>query len=321
MVEYSIQDVVIVGAGWVGRQIAALVAKSGLTVTIVDRNTDVLSQSMGWLERVHARETKKRAEAEASTLTGECEASANSADYNSGVDNWLHFIRTCESVDQARRYSDSVPAERILVIECVSEQLSLKKRVLRQCSKTFPAPAIIVSNSSYFLPSLLSQFVDGSERFAHLHFHVPVHAQSIVDLVGCDATQPEVLRELDRFACQLGLQTLHLRKEHPGYVFNWMLQALLKSALELAARDVVDPEDIDRSWKTVTGMPYGPFGMMDQIGLDVIEQVLANARWSEDLGVTSEQLIALLRDQTSRGRFGKKSGAGFYEYDPDDDLL
>jgi 3-hydroxybutyryl-CoA dehydrogenase len=97
-------------------------------------------------------------------------------------------------------------------------------------------------------------------------------------------------------------------------VFNWLLQAVLKAALELVALDVVDSDDVDRSWKAVTGMQVGPFGMMDQIGLDVIDQVLSNARWAVPPTVSQEQLLAILRPLVEKGKLGIKSGAGFYDY-------
>ncbi len=65
-------------------------------------------------------------------------------------------------------------------------------------------------------------------------------------------------------------------------------------------------------------MPLGPFGIMDRIGLDVIEQVLSNARWAEQDPVSLDQLIALLQDPIKKGNLGFKTGQGFYSYDSDE---
>ena len=62
-------------------------------------------------------------------------------------------------------------------------------------------------------------------------------------------------------------------------------------------------------------MPSGPFQIMDQIGLDVVEQSLANARWSQMESVAIDRLLEILADRTQRGCLGVKTGEGFYKYE------
>ena len=282
-----IENVLIVGVGWVGSQVAARFASCGVQVWLCDRNDELTNAAK---ERIKSFD---------------------------GSSEWISQVHMAPPIsnwgDDPSRWTAS---QVDLVLENVPEQLSTKKRLLRQLSRAFPAPTIIASNSSYFVPSLLCKFVDDPDRFAHIHFHVPVLEDSVADIVGCEHTAPEVLERLRQLAVQVRQSPLMLRREHPGYIFNWMLQATLKSALELAVLDVADPEDIDRSWKAVTGMELGPFGMMDQIGLDVIEQVLSNARWADPPRVGSEQILALLREKTNQGQLGVKSGQGFYGHEP-----
>ena len=161
-----IQTVLVIGAGWVGRQVAARMTQFGLTVSLCDPDPDICRDATQWIVQ---------------------QLQTNDA-------RWLPSpIRCCTSVeelhDDDRRGID-------LVIECVPEQLSLKKRVLRSLGNAFPSSTVIVSNSSYFVPSLLSQFVSQPQRFAHLHFHVPVLRDSVVDVVGCSETSASVLERL-----------------------------------------------------------------------------------------------------------------------------
>lgn len=280
-----IERVLILGAGWVGRQVAARLARYGVTVWLVDRHTDMCQAALAWMQQLDRFEADPQ---------------------------WLQRVHLAGSLQELSASEQSID----LVLESVPEQLSLKKRVLRQASELFSAPTIIASNSSYFVPSVLSGFVADTSRFAHWHFHVPVLNDSVVDIVGCQATNKEVLDRLQELTLRIGQIPLMLRREHPGYVFNWLLQSVLKSALELAALDVADPIDIDRSWTAVTGMPLGPFAIMDRIGLDVIEQVLSNARWAEPPTVPIDELLALLSQHTSQGELGEKTGRGFYAYTP-----
>ncbi|MCC7336980.1 MAG: hypothetical protein IT422_17960 [Pirellulaceae bacterium] len=281
----AIENVLILGAGWVGQQTAARLARFGLSVWLADRSLQVCTAAVEWM-----RELPEFAP----------------------DPSWIDRVR----ISPGMREHDAMGVPIDLVIESVPEQVSLKKRVLRELSETFPAPTIIASNSSYFVPSMLSGYVSQPERFAHLHFHVPVLEDSVVDIVGCAETDPKVIERLRRFAVRIGQQPLVLRREHPGYIFNWLLQSVLRSALELATLDVADPADIDKSWTAVTGMPLGPFGIMDRIGLDVIEQVLSNARWADasETEVPIEELLKLLAAHTAAGELGVKSKRGFYDY-------
>ncbi|QDV23799.1 3-hydroxyacyl-CoA dehydrogenase NAD-binding domain-containing protein [Aureliella helgolandensis] len=315
----KIDHAVIVGAGWVGRQIAARMAQHGLWVTLVDKSQEVCDDAWQWLKTLPAP-------SENAAGVGVAAPSVTDSTPLPVEPSWMERIAMSCSLAEVfttplREAAEGDAADGMelarkidLVLECVPEQVSIKKRTLRQISKLAGTDTIIASNSSYFVPSMLSAYVTEPRRFAHLHFHVPVLRDSVADIVGCDATDPAVVEALREMVVRIGIEPLLLRREHPGYIFNWLLQSVLKSALELTALDVADPDTIDQSWKAVTGMPLGPFGMMDRIGLDVIEQVLSNARWASPTEVDSAQLLALVQQHTEQGRLGTKTGRGFYDY-------
>lgn len=309
------QRVLIIGAGWIGRQVGLRMAICGLDVTFIDRVPAVLDDAQRWMQTQSPRymetilaDAAKRA-ADASTdcalPDGRRLKSPNIPITQAAASQWASRISFASSLDLV---GESVS----VVLECVPEQITLKRRILRDVSSRFPKTTIIASNSSYFTPSALAQFVESPERFANWHFHVPLDRSSIVDISGSPQTEGWVLDRLQGLTEQIDQYPLRLRHEHPGYVFNWLLQSLLRSALELVAADVVDIADIDRAWKAVSGMPIGPFAMMDSIGLDVIEQVLANARWDDAEPVAINKLLAILRDPIAQGHLGVKTGRGFY---------
>lgn len=285
----TIEHILIVGAGWVGRQTAARLARFGLNVWLADKAPQVCSAAVDWMRQLPTYDADPK---------------------------WCERVQLAPELPQLSASVSRGELALDLIIESVPEQVSLKKRVLRELSRLFPAPTIIASNSSYFVPSMLSEFVTQPSRFAHLHFHVPVLEDSVVDIVGCAETDPQVIDSLRELAVRIEQHPLLLRREHPGYIFNWLLQSVLRSALELVELDVADPVDIDKSWTSVTGMPLGPFGIMDRIGLDVIEQVLSNARWADAAAtdIPIEQLLKLLAKHTQAGELGVKTNRGFYDY-------
>ncbi len=284
-----IPRILIYGAGWVGRQIAAQMASHGIEASLTDLDDAVTEQAVAW------------AKTHIAARIAEGTWSATRAE---GHEKRLISL----PIQSWQEYPFDV------VLECVHEQISTKRRVLKSISEQTESSTIIASNSSYFVPSMLAKYVRSPERFAHWHFHVPVWIATISDIVPCESTKPEVLDRLATLSEQMGQRPLVLAKENPGYVFNWLLQSLLTSSLELVEREVASPEQIDLSWTTITGMPIGPFGMMDQIGIDVIHQVLSNARWIDQTGKL-DRLMLLLEPLLKRGDLGVKSGRGFFDYE------
>ena len=287
-----ISSVLIIGAGWNGRQVAAQCAAHGIRTYLADARHDAAMESIPWSVGYVAERVAERVWPEQS-------------------------IDKCRDLLIAIEMSDIGSLDIDLAIECVHEQVSSKRRVLREISAILPETTIVASNSSYFTPSMLSKFVEHPQRFAHIHFHSPVWTATIVDIVLGPDADPEILERLRKFAKRIGQTPIVQSVENPGYIFNWILQAMLKSSLELVDRKVASPEDIELSWKKITGMSVGPFGLMDLIGIDLIHQVLSNARWLGDYDET-QKLIDILQPWLDRGQLGVKSGQGFFDYSPNE---
>ena len=283
-----IQRALIIGAGWTGRQIAGQMASHGLDVSLVDRDASALDVSRTWI--LDQRE------------------SFVEQGYWPDVshDQLANRINTANDID-------GVAGEFDLVLESVSEQFSLKRRIIKSYSERFPSPIIIASNSSYFTPSMMQPHVISPERFANFHFHVPVWRATLVDIASGPMTDDATVQRLVDLSIRIGQTPLVQRIENPGYVFNWMLKALLQSALQLVDRKVAQPADIDMAWKKVTGMPIGPFGIMDQIGVDLIHQTMSHARFV-DGDEEWQPLVDILQPYVDSNRLGVKTGHGFFDY-------
>ncbi len=292
MPDQPINRTLIIGAGWTGRQIAAQCAAFGIETVLVDSNDATTKDAVQWCHS-HVDQLCSNgtwAEAQATSLRNNLTSVSVSE---------MNAKPLCDSFD--------------LAIENVPEQASIKRKVLKHYSSLLPASTIIASNSSYFLPSQLSKYVTAPQRFAHLHFHVPVCETELVDIIGGPECSPDVIASLEKFAQRIHQKAIIQLIENPGYIFNWMLQSLLSSSLELLDRKVATPEQIDLAWTQVTKMPIGPIGIVDRIGLDVVYQVLQNAQWSSGDPKIS-RLMTLLQPYIDQGYLGWKTGRGFYDY-------
>jgi 3-hydroxybutyryl-CoA dehydrogenase len=284
-----IKSILIVGAGWTGRQIAAQCAAHGVAVRIHDTSPAVSLDAKQWAFRHAAK------------LTASKLWSANAEEL---------CCQNIALVDDLHRIDISVG----LCLECVPESPALKRKVLRDLSTRFGSETIVASNSSYFTPSMLVKYVDKPERFAHFHFHSPIWLSTVVDIVPAPQATSEVVERLREFAVRIGQTPFVQRKENSGYVFNDILRSILTKSLELAERGIASPEEIESSWKTITGMRVGPFGMMDWIGIDLVQQAFQHARFEGDYE-KMEKLVSYLQPWIDRGELGVKTSKGFLQYD------
>lgn len=134
----------------------------------------------------------------------------------------------------------------------------------------------------------------------------------MVKLMAGAATTDETMEWARHFARTLGLTPLMVRKKSTGFVFNRVWQAIKKGCLHLVDDGVASCEDVDRVWMIAYGMPIGPFGLMDMIGLDVVRDIeLVYYSESRD---ASDAPPRLLLEKIARGELGVKTGQGFYNY-------
>ena len=195
-----------------------------------------------------------------------------------------------------------------LVSESVTEDLYLKKKVWAQFGSLCPQPTIFTTNTSSLLPSLFAEETGRPERFCALHFHDVFYA-NVVDIMPNPKTEPWIIELLQAFGESIQQTPVIMQHESPGYIFNAMLIAVLGAAGALVTYDVASIEDIDRSWMGNFKMPSGPFGILDEIGLDTAWHVIHVFKDEK-----SKRFAKLLDTYIQQGKLGRKSGEGFYSY-------
>jgi 3-hydroxybutyryl-CoA dehydrogenase len=282
-----IATVGVVGAGFMGAQLALHIAVHGYPVAVVDESTDAL----GRMRRGHEEE-----------LDGRLAAGALSANERTAV---LERVRA--STDLAASVGNVD-----LVIEAVPERLDLKRAVFEELDRVCPPRTILATNSSSIRISRIEDATGRPDRVLNAHFYPPVWQRPMVELMRGSATSDETVRRLDRFARSVGLTPLTVLKESTGFLFNRVWRAIKRETLHLVDEGVASVDDVDRAWMICWGMPIGPFGMMDAVGLDVVLDI--EQLYYAESGDPQDAPPRLLTDKVAAGELGVKAGRGFYRY-------
>ena len=202
-----------------------------------------------------------------------------------------------------------------VVSESIIEDLHAKSRLWADLSRIAPATALLTTNTSTLLPSELAGAVEGPERFLAWHFHPPVERNRLVDVMGHPGTSSDAVFAIAELTRRLGHDPLIIAREHREYVFNSMLIAMLTAAQELAIDEVASIDDIERAWRTATGMELGPFAIMDLIGLDTLARIVEAGLQRNPNDKRLRRLLAWMKPKLAKGELGLKSGAGFFRYE------
>jgi 3-hydroxybutyryl-CoA dehydrogenase len=283
----DIHTVLILGAGTLGSQIALQCATHDYEVNLYDISAAALDAGM---KRIR---TYQEGLVQQGVLTEAQSAAALKR---------IHPTTDPQAAAQADLVSESVP-----------EDPQLKGRVFAQFNALCPAHTIFTTNTSTLLPSMYAQATGRPDRFAALHFHSYVWISNVVDIMPHPGTSPATLDLLEAFALRIGQIPIRLEIESAGYVLNAMLNAVLRAATSLAARGVTSVENVDRAWMGVMKMPLGPFGILDQVGIQTaydISQYWAGVLKDPELQANAD----FLKTYVDRGWLGVNTGRGFYTY-------
>jgi 3-hydroxybutyryl-CoA dehydrogenase len=276
----EIKTISIIGAGFTGRQIAARTLEYDFKIKISDIKQEVLDDARKYISGALKRKGKSELEEKISYFT---------------------------SISEAVQNAD-------LVIETVPENEALKLKVFEEIDKTAPSKALIGTNSSSFPVSKFENVVseDRKEKLLNLHFYPPIPRSPMVDIMRGTKTSDEIFLKGKKWIEDIECTPLELKKESHGFVFNRIWRAVKKECIDMWAGDYAEPETIDKAWKIFTGMPMGPFSMMDGIGLDVVYSV--EKSYFEHTGNPRDEPPNKFKELVEGGDLGIKSGKGFYTY-------
>jgi 3-hydroxyacyl-CoA dehydrogenase len=293
MSDNGIQRIAVIGAGLMGHGIALELAAHGYGVSLHDRDQAALERAQGSIVEGLARL------AEIGLITPEAADAAPS--------------RIAMETD-ARAAVTSAD----LVIEAVSEDLDLKRGLFRDLDAWAPPHAILASNSSSFMPSLLAAATNRPDRVLVAHFFNPPHLLPLVELVRGEQTSDATIETMHALYRGIGKRPAIVQREAPGFVGNRLQMALLREALAIVDAGIATPEDVDTIIKNSFGRRLAVAGVFE---------VFEAAGWDLTLAVADQLFPAIdrstkppqsLRDRVARGELGLKAGKGFYEWTPEE---
>ncbi len=278
-----IRIVAMVGAGFMGRQIAYRCLTHGYELWLVDDSAEALTRTR-------------------QGLAEDLQAEANLAPQREDILARLHA-----TTDLA----DGV-AQADLVIEATPERLETKRQIFGRLDALCPERTILATNSSSLRISRIEDVTRRLDRVLNLHFFAPVAERPVVELMGGSATAPETIERVRQFARSLDMTPLIVRRDSTGFIFNRVWRAVKRECLHLVDQGVASPEDVDRAWMFLYKTPRGPFGDMDMIGLDVIRDI--EMVYYQESGDEADAPPQFLEEMIARGELGVKTGKGFYTY-------
>ena len=300
----SIQNVVLIGGGVLGSQIAYQTAYKGFHVTIWLRSDASIGRAQPKLQRLH--------DIYVSELTA---AKSSPGPYSAGLlENGRTY--TPEEIDGRIAQADAALAnltlttdlagavkDADLVIEALAEVPQQKIEFYQMLAPLLPEKTIVATNTSTLLPSSLAQYTGRPEKYLALHFANNIWKQNTAEV------------EVAQFAARIGMVPLRLKKEKNGYLLNSMLVPFLMAAQSLWAEDVADFETIDKTWVLATGAPMGPFRILDIVGITTAYNILTNNPAAADPNTTYGKMAKRLKEEyIDTGKLGINAGEGFYKY-------
>lgn len=280
----NIYKAAVIGAGTMGAEIAQVMTYAGIPVVLKDINDGLVQQGLGKIRAIYQKRVDK--------------GKMNATD----VEKKIGLVSGTTSFDGLNEVD--------LVVEAVPEDMNLKRKVFQELEQHVSRDTILATNTSALSISELGAATRRPEKVIGMHFFFPAHVMKLVEVIPGLATSEETVNDVTNFTESLRKIPVRVN-ECAGFLVNRLLMPYLNEAAYCLQEGAASAQEIDQA-AVQFGLPMGPFTLVDNLGLDVCSDVVKVL-----LGAYGNRMdpAAIWSRLYSAKRFGKKTGAGFYDYD------
>jgi 3-hydroxybutyryl-CoA dehydrogenase/5-formyl-3-hydroxy-2-methylpyridine 4-carboxylate dehydrogenase len=284
--QLAMQRAAVIGTGTMGPGMGAVLARAGIAVALHDVSEEALERSkagVGLAESVLDQ-------------LGTPKVDGGSIRYTADLGEALRDVE--------------------FVVEAVPEKLELKHEVFREIERHVPEDTILASNTSGIPITKIAEACEYPARVVGTHWSNPPHLIPMIEVIPGERTSPATVDAAVALVERLGYDAV-VEREVPGFVENRILYAILREAVDLVDRGVIDADGMDRCVRWGIGYKLaviGPMELLDMAGLDIYQAV--GSYLNKDLS-NSAEVSQTITDRTAQGQLGMKTGKGLYEYTPE----
>ncbi|MGH3097593.1 MAG: 3-hydroxyacyl-CoA dehydrogenase [Streptosporangiales bacterium] len=282
----GIATVGVVGLGTMGAGIVQVLAAGGLSVVGVEYDQRLLDSGRDRLAKSTDRAVRR----------GKLAAEAR--------DELLARVTFTTA------YADLADLD--LVIEAATERRDLKREIFQRLDAAVRSDAVLATNTSSLSVTDIAAATGRPEKVVGMHFFNPAPVQKLVEVVRGVQTDEAVAETVADLARRLGKAPVVVG-DRAGFIANALLFGYLNRAVTMYGDGRATREDIDAAVRLGCGYPMGPLELLDLIGLDTGQEILATMY--RETGSRLHAAAPLLRQLVSAGRLGRKTGRGFYSYE------
>ncbi|WP_103935050.1 3-hydroxyacyl-CoA dehydrogenase family protein [Bryocella elongata] len=219
-----------------------------------------------------------------------------------------------QRLHRAEGYADLASCE--LVLECVREDLALKRSIFAELEQAVPQTTIIASNTSSLPITLLQQGRLAPGRYLGMHWGEPAQIMRYLEIIPGKQTKAAIVTAAKRFGIACGKEPAVLKQDIRGFLSNRLMYAMMREAFHLVESGIADIETVDQSFRNDIGwwaLLAGPFRWMDLTGIPAYAAVMEGLLPELSTGT---EVPKLMKRVVRSKALGVANAKGFYPYTP-----